>query len=165
MRKLIKNGSVISDQWLLIEEDGIDVAALTDKKLIIPLATWLEQKNTLSERGDEVGVWLNGHDDPSQLKGDYAELPVVAIHFPVFMDGRGFSTARLIRERYNFTGELRAIGNYMRDQLCSLRRCGFDAFSLPAEIDIDGAFSSLNDFNEYYQAATDEPTPLFRRRG
>ncbi|MGI1677942.1 MAG: DUF934 domain-containing protein [Cellvibrionaceae bacterium] len=165
MRKLIKNGAVHSDQWLLIEEDGVDIAALTDKKLIIPLTVWLAQKNTLTERKDEIGVWLNGHDDPAQLKDDLKCLPLIAVHFPAFMDGRGFSTARLLRERYLYTGELRAIGNYIRDQLCSLRRCGFDAFSLPSEIEIDGAFSSLNDFSEYYQAATDQPEPLFRRRG
>lgn len=165
MRKLIKNGTVLADQWTLIEEDGVDIAALADKKLLIPLNSWLEQKESLTDRKDEIAVWLNGHDDPALLENDFGSLPLLAIHFPGFMDGRGFSTARLIRERYNYSGELRAIGNFIRDQLCSLRRCGFDAFSLPEEIEIDGAFSSLNDFSEYYQAATDEPSPLFRRRG
>ncbi|MGH1470287.1 MAG: DUF934 domain-containing protein [Cellvibrionaceae bacterium] len=164
MRKLIKNGTVLTDQWLLVEEDGVDISTLADKKLIIPLATWLEQKSALTDRKDEIGVWLNGHDDPSLIKDAITDLPIIAVHFPAFMDGRGFSTARLIRERYEYTGELRAIGHYIRDQLCSLRRCGFDAFSLPSEIEIDGAFSSLNDFSEYYQAATDQPAPLFRRR-
>jgi uncharacterized protein (DUF934 family) len=80
------------------------------------------------------------------------------------MDGRGFSVARLLRERYGFTGELRASGGVIRDQLCYLQRCGFSSFDLDADINIEAAVESLNDFSEGYQISVDLPTPLFRRR-
>jgi uncharacterized protein (DUF934 family) len=81
------------------------------------------------------------------------------------MDGRSFSTARLLRERYGFTGELRAVGNFIRDQLCYLRRCGVNAFAFTREdMNLEDALKSLGDFSEYYQASVDQPLPLFRRR-
>ena len=93
-----------------------------------------------------------------------ADFALIAINFPGFMDGRGFSVARLLRERYGFTGELRASGGVIRDQLCYLQRCGFSSFDLDADINIEAAVESLNDFSEGYQISVDLPTPLFRRR-
>jgi len=81
------------------------------------------------------------------------------------MDGRSFSTARILRERYGFKGELRAIGNFIRDQLCYLRRCGVNAFAFAnPDTNLEIAVKSLTDFSEYYQASVDQPLPLFRRR-
>lgn len=80
------------------------------------------------------------------------------------MDGRSFSTARLLRDAYGFKGELRAIGGIIRDQLFYLKRCGFDSFSLADDIDAEAAVASLSDFSESYQAAEDQKLPLFRRR-
>jgi uncharacterized protein (DUF934 family) len=89
---------------------------------------------------------------------------MVAVHFPKFNDGRGYSSARLLRERLGFAGELRAVGDVLRDQLFLLARCGFDSFALRADQDPASALSAFKDFSVRYQAATDEVLPLFRRR-
>jgi uncharacterized protein (DUF934 family) len=86
------------------------------------------------------------------------------VHFPTFTDGRGYSTARLLRERYGYRGELRAVGDVLRDQLFYLSRVGFDAFALRQDQDAEGALASLADFSESYQASVERPQPLFRRR-
>jgi uncharacterized protein (DUF934 family) len=86
------------------------------------------------------------------------------VNFPKFNDGRGFSIGRLLRERYGFRGELRAIGDVLRDQLFFLARCGFDAFALRDDQDVDEALGAFADFSEAYQPALDQPVPLFRRR-
>lgn len=162
MPKLIKNGAIVSDSWHLVEAIE-STGELSGENIIIPAAFWLQHLGELSNRKD-VGVWINGEDDVSELANHVNELPLIAIQFPVFMDGRGFSTARLLRDRYQYKGELRAIGSFIRDQLAYLHRCGFDAFSLSDDIDAEGAINSLNTFSEHYQAASDQSLPLFRRR-
>jgi uncharacterized protein (DUF934 family) len=111
----------------------------------------------------EIGVWLAPADDPAPLAADLAHLPVIAIDFPQFTDGRGYSQARLLRERYRYAGELRAIGDVGRDQLYYLAQCGFDGFLLPDGRDAEAALASFNDFSDGYQA-TAARTPWFRRR-
>ena len=91
-------------------------------------------------------------------------LKVIAIEFRTFNDGRGYSTARLLRERYGWRGELRAVGDVLRDQIFYLARCGFDAFELQDGQDVDAVLAAFNDFSERYQASVDQPLPLFRRR-
>ena len=85
------------------------------------------------------------------------------VNFPVFTDGRGFSYARELRER-GLRGELRAGGHFIRDQLTYLQRCGFNAFQMADEAELEAALASLADFSEHYQASIDQPLPLFRRR-
>ena len=92
---------------------------------------------------------------------------MIAVHFPKAADGRGYTTARLLRERYGFTGELRAFGDIGRDQLFYLNRVGFDSFAIgeePGVGNVADALSAFDDFPEAYQAASDQPEPLFRRR-
>jgi len=89
---------------------------------------------------------------------------VVAVSFKKNVDGRGFSMARLLRERYGYQGEIRAIGEIIRDQLYLLQRCGFNAFEFGAEVDLAEARKSLADFSDAYQVAVDQPVPLFKRR-
>jgi uncharacterized protein (DUF934 family) len=86
------------------------------------------------------------------------------VKFPSFTDGRGYSVGRLLRERYGWTGELRAVGDIQRDQLFYLARCGFNAFALREGEDVDAALTAFADFSERYQASVDQPLPLFRRR-
>ena len=93
-----------------------------------------------------------------------ATVPVIAINFPKFVDGRGFSLARLLRERYGYQGEIRATGEIIRDQLYLLQRCGFNAFEFGEEVDLAEASKSLADFSDAYQVAADQPIPLFKRR-
>ncbi len=97
------------------------------------------------------------------LFANLEQIELIVINFPAFTDGRGFSYARHLRER-GYRGELRAGGHFIRDQLTYLRRCGFDAFQMADEPDLEAVLESLSDFTEFYQAADDQPLPLFRRR-
>ena len=110
-----------------------------------------------------VGVWLAPAEDPYTIAGDVASLRVIAVDFPAFTDGRGYSTARLLRERLGYAGELRAVGDVQRDQLHYLSQVGFDAFAVAEGRDVDAALASLRDFSDGYQA-TNARTPWFRRR-
>jgi len=107
---------------------------------------------------------LEAGDDPGALAASLGRLKVVAVDFPKFGDGRGYSIARLLRERYGYRGELRAVGEVARDHLYFMAQCGFDAFELRAGEDPQQALDALNDFSEAYQASVARPLPLFRRR-
>lgn len=167
--ELIVDGKVAANDWRLLPqsdaETDIAADALAPGKIILPYKVWQDLKGDLAQRRAEIGVWLDS-DESAELVGDAAEaLPLIAVHFPAFADGRGFSTGRLLRERYGYTGELRAVGAFMRDQLTYLRRCGFDAFAYEGEQPLTKLLDSLRDFSDSYQAAVDEKLPLFRRRG
>lgn len=165
MSTLLKNRQVTQDAWHIVglgadgapalPEDGIDA--------IVPLSLWRSQRPALLTRAGKTGVWLEPSDDPAVLFS-YAPLPeLIAVRFPTFTDGRGYSIARLLRERHGFRGELRAIGDVLQDTLFELARCGFDAFALRADQDPLAALSAFDAFSEVYQAATDRG-PLFARR-
>ena len=162
MPQLIKHGAIVEDRWALLRE----AAAASDVpagEVIVPLALWRAERDALRARG-AVGVWLGPDDDPDLLAGDVDALPLVAVDFPQFTDGRGYSTARLLREKYGFRGELRAIGDVLRDQLYYLVQCGFDAFAVRADRSVEDALQGLADFSDNYQATVARPAPLFRRR-
>lgn len=155
MPRLIKNGTVVSDeQWQAPKPDA-DAAAPGS------IAT-LDQWQALADKRDSA-VQLEPGDGVEALLPHLDELALVAVNFPVFTDGRGFSYARELRER-GYRGELRAVGGFIRDQLHYLSRCGFNAFQLADESALEEALASLGDFSEHYQAAIDQPLPLFRRR-
>ena len=107
---------------------------------------------------------LEPGDDPARVADRLGAAARVEVNFPSFTDGRGYSIARLLRERYGYQGELRAVGDVQRDQLFYLSRCGFDAFLLREGQDAGEALSALRDFSEAYQASVERPEPLFRRR-
>jgi uncharacterized protein (DUF934 family) len=107
---------------------------------------------------------LGPADDPGAFAGRLREVARVEVHFPKFGDGRGFSIARLLRERYGYRGELRAVGHVVRDHLYYMESCGFDAFELKDGEDPHEALAGFSDFSEAYQASAARPVPLFRRR-
>ncbi len=162
MPRLIKDGAIIEDRWTLLREAacGADVPRTP---AIVPLNLWLAARDALRARAD-IGVWLKPDEDPDLLAADCPALPLIAVDFPQFTDGRGYSIARLLRERYAFAGELRAIGDVLRDQLYYLLQCGFDAFAVRAGRDLEDALKGLADFSDNYQATVLRPAPLFRRR-
>jgi len=157
---LIKHGEVIRDDWRLLRE--IPAEGLPDGKVIVPASYWLEHRDTLRTRGD-VAVWLGSDQTPALIADDLDGLPLVAIDFPIFTDGRGFSYGRALREHYGYKGEVRAIGEFIRDQLYYLSRCGFDAYALTTS-DPHAALASFNDFSDGYQGSISQPQPFFRRR-
>jgi len=158
MPQLIKNNQVIDDTWILFSDTE---SAVPNGQWIVSLTIWNAQKAQLQTRKD-IGLWLNSDEEPAMIDTDINHFPVIAINFPNFTDGRGFSYARELREK-GFKGELRAIGNFIRDQLFYLKRCGFDSFALEGT-DLNDAIKSLQDFSESYQASIDQSLPLFRRR-
>ena len=166
MPKLIKDGEIVEDSWSIQEksDESINLSTLdSNLSWIIPIKAWREADKSALPKN--VGIWLDSDDNLNDLNGsDLAELPVIAINFPIFADGRGFSLTRIIREQLEYPGELRAIGNFMLDQIFPLRRCGITTFLVPEETDLDSVKDMLNSFSDSYQAAADETRPLFRRR-
>lgn len=131
--------------------------------VLVSSAVWRAQHGALVARGD-VGVWLAPDEDPATLVDAFDELARIAVDFPKFTDGRGYSTAALLRRRHGWTGELRAIGDVLVDQVFYLRRSGFDALALRAGQDTEVARRQLRVFSVAYQTAADATLPAFRHR-
>jgi len=162
---IIKNKTIAADDWtvLRLEENGTPHGVVVPNgKIIVPLKVWQAQRDLLQAR-TELGVWLASDERAEDLKNDLAMFSVIAVDFPKFVDGRGYSIAMHLRARLGFTGELRAIGDVLRDQMFYMQRVGFDAFAPRPDKDIGGALKGLNDFSLTYQASSDEKSPLFRR--
>lgn len=167
MSRIIKNGRIVDDTWQVLKlADGEtpESVALENEDCIVPLAVWQARKNEILAHQRPIGIWLDSGEGPEAIADDLDHFTVIAVNFPKFADGRGYSTARLLRERYGYAGELRAIGDVLQDQLYFMKRCGFDAYAVRPDKDIDAALAGLTDFSESYQTAVDQPQPLFRRR-
>lgn len=130
---------------------GDDQAAEPSRAAIVSLGRWLVWRTAGAQPHPDCGVLLQPDDDFEPLVPDLPRLRLVAVNFPVFTDGRGYSTARLLRERHGYRGELRAVGDVLRDQLYFLRRCGFDAFALRADQDAEAALRAFADYTVSYQ--------------
>ena len=166
MATLIKDRNVVADPWLRLElsADGSLPPVPPAGDIIMPLALWQSRRKALLVRPGRIGVWLNSHEDPEAIANDLRLFGVVAVNFPTFGDGRGYSIARLLRERYGWKGELRAFGDIWRDQLFFLAGCGFNSFALREGEDPREALAAFGDFSETYQGSVARPQPLFRRR-
>lgn len=160
MQKMLSHGAVTENNWTVLQ---MPVETIPQGNILLPLKYWLEQSAELDGQAGLVGVWLDSDEEVEALADDLAQLPVVALNFPKFVDGRGFSSARLLRDRYDYKGEIRAIGNVIQDQLFILQRCGFSQFCLADNVDLEAAAKSLSDFSDSYQTAADQDQPLFKR--
>ena len=172
---IIKGREVVEDDWQVLRlaepAEGapqIDPAtvAVPEGKVIVPQSLWLVQRELLAARAaaGEIGVWVASDERPEELKEDLSKFAVIAVDFPRFTDGRGYSIAYNLRVRLGWTGELRAIGDVLRDQLFQMRRVGFDAYATRPDRNIHDALKGLSDFSETYQASVDQKLPLFRRQ-
>lgn len=166
MPKLIKNRQIVDDQWVLIKEVGQleDLQVYEGQDLIVPLAFWLEERNRIQKRSGKTVVWLNSNEVPQSLSAGLHNLEVIALNFPIFSDGRSYTSARELRSNLGYKGEIRAIGDVLRDQLFYMSRCGFDAFLMREDQNLEKALAAFDDFTEGYQTSVDKPIPLFRRR-
>lgn len=163
MRKLSSNGEIGQDDWSWMEEDSLaDGQPLPPAKTIVPLSYF--SRNIQQSLKQGWGVWLSTDADVETLRDEAKQIPLIAINFPAFADGRGFSQARMLRNHCSFTGELLAAGAFMQDQLCYLKRCGFDSFTVADDADETSLRESLQDFSDGYQADARQPKPLFLRR-
>ena len=168
-KEIIRGREVVADDWSVLrlaEGEALDAVVVPEGKVIVPLTVWLAQKESLSQRAQlgTLGVWIAADERFEQLKGDSDRFAVIAVDFPKFSDGRGYSIAYNVRKRLGYTGELRAIGDVLRDQLFSMSRVGFDAYATRQDRSIHDALKGLTVFSETYQASIDQPLPLFRRK-
>lgn len=153
---------VVQDDWVVIRTvDAIDKDSFVRK--IVPFSYFLTVPDEPSASFIRA-VWISPDDDFEPWVHRLRNLDLIAVDFPSFRDGRGYSVATLLRSRYGWRGELRAIGDVLRDQLNYMRRCGFDSFAVRADKDIHDAIKSFSHYSVRYQGAVDDPVPLFRRR-
>ena len=166
MATLIKEQRIAADSWRLLSRgpagEPPEVPAQGD--VIVPLALWLERRDAFLAYPGRLGVWLDANEGPEAIAPDLPRFALVAVNFPKFGDGRGYSIARLLRERYGYRGELRAIGDVLHDHLHFMKQCGFDVFVLRDDQDAQAALSAFDTFSEGYQTSVLRPVPLFRRR-
>ncbi len=154
---LIKLGQPERDTWSLCRDEE----SLPDERpAIVPLRLWQELDND-----DGLAPWLPSDTELTPaLAEELAKAPLVAVDFPAFTDGRGYTLARLLRERYGFKGEIRAIGDVLVDQLFYMTRCGFDALALREDQHLDDALRALGAFSVSYQPGVDVREAMFERR-
>jgi uncharacterized protein (DUF934 family) len=159
--------ALLTNPWVLLAKDcTLETAQATpDSHLLVPANLWLAHKAELLSTGKQFAVWLDSEQPASLLANELTDLPMIALNFPKFMDGRAYSTAVILRKHFQYTGELRAIGDVLRDQLFMMKRCGFTTFDLRDSVKLEDAQSAFSDFTTNYQATVETPVPLFRRRG
>ena len=161
--RVIKAGKVLEDNWQRIvspEQEHV----LEDGDWIVPLDYWLVNRERLRDHKGKVAVCLNGDDNLEDLSDSLGQLELVALEFPKFTDGRSYSHARILRERHRYRGELRAVGDVLRDQLFFMQRCGVDAFQVREDKDAEDAVKGLSDFTVKYQTAADGSPPVYKLR-
>ncbi|WP_460141874.1 DUF934 domain-containing protein [Pseudomonas sp. S2_E01] len=142
------------DPWALLRDPA---SAQPAGPLILPLAIWLQDP-------ERHGVWLGPDDEVESLRPWLGQLRLIALDFPSFRDGRAYSQAYLLRTRMGWAGELRAIGDVLRDQLSHMRQCGFDSFAVREDKSAEDALKGLAGMSVLYGRSVIEPRPLFRRR-
>lgn len=160
--EIIKKGEIVTSAWVHLGDE--DARPDDESEVTVSLSRWEAERDALRARPGPVGVRLRPDDDPTPQLAELLARPLLAVEFPRFTDGRGYSLARLLRERHGYRGELRAMGHVLRDQLLYMHRCGFDAFELAPGKSVTEALAAFGELSVRYQAAADDPRPLFRRR-
>lgn len=158
--RVIKNRQVIEDGWRLVP----DGQPLPEGDVIVSWARWRMDREQLLARGPKLGVCIHGDHQLPEIAEDLAHFDMIALEFPKFADGRCFSHARLLRERHGYTGELRAVGDVLRDLLFFMQRCGIDSFQVRDDKDIHDALHAFSEFTVKYQPAADDAPPIYRLR-
>lgn len=160
------NQIVENDPWLLIsgEEaaEKLEAEMTSDKAIIVDWSLWLEHQEALKGRSADVAVLIKGDTDWSELSAVSSLFKLIAIDFPNFADGRGFSQARLLK-REGYTGEIRAVGDVTWDRLRYLKRSGFDTFDIDEDRYADDIFSAFTEINVCLQGSADDPRPIYRQ--
>jgi uncharacterized protein (DUF934 family) len=149
---LIKHDALVHDPWVATGDEG---PLPVEAHIIVSLERWRNERAQLLARNGRLGIRLRSDQPPALIGDDLDRFDLIALEFPQFKDGRAYSHARLLRERYRFTGELRAVGNVLRDQLVFMERCGFDAFEVADETALDGWRKAAREISVRYQPATD----------
>lgn len=164
MPNIIKDAAIIDDKYQVIAKDA-EVTSLSDLPagdVILPLDLYLSLQAELDERS--VAVWLDSDQAPQALANSLDAIAFVAINFPAFADGRGYSYAHILRMQLGFEGEIRAIGDVLQDQLYYMNRSGFTSFAMREDQNLEQGLNRLKDFSKNYQAAVLQQAPLFANR-
>lgn len=160
--RLIRDETIADDDWLTVEDTAAPVPP--GGRVIAPLSRWRAERDALLATAAAVGVLLPNTEDVETIYPEIADRPLLALQFPNFGDGRALTQARLLRGRLGYTGELRAVGDILRDLVFGLRRCGFDTIVPRADQDLDDCLRALREFSTAYQPAADGVVAVFARR-
>jgi uncharacterized protein (DUF934 family) len=157
---LAKDGALVEDSWIRVADD----ADLPDGAVAVSFKRWQAERPSLLGRNAPVGVYLGNTDPVEALAPDLSRIAVVMLDFPKYTDGRAYSQARLLRDRFDYRGELRATGNVLRDQLLFMRRAGFDAYQVD-ERGAAGFAAAMGAVTHAYQPATNDAGMTVKRYG
>ena len=147
---IIKDQQISDNSWRFIADD----TPMVDGDITVSVKRWQETKPLLLKHSGKVGVRLAPNDAVEIIANDLDAISLIELDFPAFTDGRAFSHTRLLRDRYAYNGEIRAIGKFMADQVFYLHRVGVNAFEFQNPNDIQLALSAINDFSVRYQSST-----------
>lgn len=151
MTRLIKSGAYAEDTFARVADD----AALPAGAVIVSLTRFQKERDALLARNTPVGIQLQAGENPESLGADVNHFSLIALEFPKFRDGRAFSWARMLRTRLGFTGEIRAVGDFLYDQVNYQHRVGFDAWEVPDHFTIEMFNRALSEMTNVYQPSTD----------
>ena len=163
---IISDGKISEDSWRLLADDNPAPNMATDRSepVIVSLERWQRARSDFIGHNGPLGIRLRSDQAPGQIAEDFGRFDLVALEFPTMADGRAFSYARLLRERYGYEGELRAVGKVARDQLYFMQRCGFDAFEISDDENPDTVLAALSSFSVVYQPTADDRVPACKAR-
>ena len=159
---LIKHGRIVPDPWLAVADEK--PLPGDGRPAIVSLARWQAGRETLLRHNGALGIRLAPDQSPALVADDLHRFDLVMLHFPRFTDGRSYSAARLLRQRWRFAGEIRATGQVLRDQLAFMQRCGFDAFEIADGVAVESLRHAANEIGIWYQPAADDRMPAWRLR-
>jgi len=148
---LIKHNAFVENTFAHVADDG----ALPDGPIVVSLKRWQAERETLATRNAPLGVRLSSDQSPEALGADVSHFALIELEFPKFRDGRGYSWARILRQRLGFTGEVRAVGDVLRDQWLFMSRCGVDAFEVRPGTRLEDFRAALAEQTVFYQPASD----------
>lgn len=164
--RILRNGELVEDHWTVVEDGRADIGT-GDGKVIVTLTRWKAERDSLLAAHAAVGVLVPNTADIEAVHPQIEGRPLIVLQFPAFTDGRALSQAVVLRRRLGFGGELRAVGDVIRDLVFWLGRCGFDSIVPRKDQSLEGCREALGELTVAYQAAADAHTPAWvrRRRG
>ncbi|NQV57128.1 MAG: DUF934 domain-containing protein [Rhodospirillales bacterium] len=158
---LIKDGAVSRDSWVHLD-DGETINGAP--AIIVSYDRWHGQRAEFTAHNGPLGIRMRSDQPPSLIEEHVGRFDLIALEFPSLNDGRGFSHARILRERFGFAGELRAVGDVIEDQIFFMARSGFNAFELADGREPAHAIAALKEFSVAYQPAADHMAPAYELR-
>jgi len=152
MAALVKDNELVEDEYVHVPE-GQEIPS--SAAVLVGFEQWQGQRERLLGAGAKVGVRLRSDQSPELIAEDLPHLSLVALEFPKFRDGRAYSYARILRERYGFKGEVRAVGDVLMEQIHFMLRTGFNAFEIEGGDPLGQVRAALNDYTVWYQPTGD----------